>query len=270
MSEEDSASEEDESEEEEHAAPPRRCSGDRVGLCKCPQWPSVCLPHLVDGGAHHAGAASQRRSKEEEAAAAPQPTRRTASSTCTWTRKRARASGAASCAVGSSSSSPTATTPQRKQRAPWTGGAWVLSLAFRQGGRPISPPVERQAHTCPVVGLRPRRGSQTDAKSNTHSHTNTCWPCRRFVYKLKGPEACNFPVTPELAAELDALTVEQIREQFRQRYVDVRRAGVIVLAQPSHSHAIRMPELSAGLHRRNRASSRACTSTRPSRSGWPD
>ncbi len=38
---------------------------------------------------------------------------------------------------------------------------------------------------------------------------------RRYLYKVKGPEACNFPVTPELAAELDALTVEQIQQQLK-------------------------------------------------------
>ncbi len=53
---------------------------------------------------------------------------------------------------------------------------------------------------------------------------------RRYLYKLRGPEACNFPVTPELAAELDALTVEQIREQFRQRCAreGARRTGGVV------------------------------------------
>ncbi len=40
------------------------------------------------------------------------------------------------------------------------------------------------------------------------------WGCaRRFLYKLGKPT--NFPVTPELAAELDALTIEQIEAQFR-------------------------------------------------------
>ncbi len=38
---------------------------------------------------------------------------------------------------------------------------------------------------------------------------------RRFLYKVRGPEACNFPVTPQLAAELDALTVEQITQRLR-------------------------------------------------------
>ncbi len=47
---------------------------------------------------------------------------------------------------------------------------------------------------------------------------------RRFIYKVKGPEACNFPVTPALAAELDALTVEQIQKQFKQ--VCGKRQGV--------------------------------------------
>ncbi len=40
---------------------------------------------------------------------------------------------------------------------------------------------------------------------------------RRYLYKVKGPEACNFPVTPTLAAELDGLAVEQIQEQFKRR-----------------------------------------------------
>ncbi len=48
---------------------------------------------------------------------------------------------------------------------------------------------------------------------------------RRYLYKVKGPEACNFPVTPELAAELDALTVEQIQEQFKQRCTGTQRAA---------------------------------------------
>ncbi len=38
---------------------------------------------------------------------------------------------------------------------------------------------------------------------------------RRLLYKVRGPEACNFPVTPELAAELDALTAEQVLQQLR-------------------------------------------------------
>ncbi len=38
---------------------------------------------------------------------------------------------------------------------------------------------------------------------------------RRYLYKVHGPEACNFPVSTETAAELDALTLQQIREQFK-------------------------------------------------------
>ncbi len=38
---------------------------------------------------------------------------------------------------------------------------------------------------------------------------------RRYLYKLKGPEACNFPIAPELAAELDGLTMQQIHDRFR-------------------------------------------------------
>ncbi len=39
----------------------------------------------------------------------------------------------------------------------------------------------------------------------------------RFIYKLKGPEACNFLVSFDVAAELDALTVEQIKDEFQER-----------------------------------------------------
>ncbi len=38
---------------------------------------------------------------------------------------------------------------------------------------------------------------------------------RRFLYKVRGPKACHFQVTPEMAAELDAMTLEQIQEQFK-------------------------------------------------------
>ncbi len=37
---------------------------------------------------------------------------------------------------------------------------------------------------------------------------------RRYLYKLRGREACNFPVPGELAAELDGLTLEQIQARL--------------------------------------------------------
>ncbi len=37
----------------------------------------------------------------------------------------------------------------------------------------------------------------------------------RLLYKVRGPQSCHFPLTPELAAELDALTVQQVLQQLR-------------------------------------------------------
>ncbi len=99
----------------------------------------------------------------------------------------------------------------------------------------------------------------------------------RFIYKVKGPEACNFPVTPELAAELDALTVEQIHEQFKQRCAwwarlgpgqkcrrRGRAGGVLRLSVPC------MPCLAAaGGQTRAPASSRAWRTTRCTGGGRP-
>ncbi len=39
---------------------------------------------------------------------------------------------------------------------------------------------------------------------------------RRYLYKVYGPQACNFPVSAQLAEELDKVTVEELREQYLQ------------------------------------------------------
>ncbi len=61
---------------------------------------------------------------------------------------------------------------------------------------------------------------------HTQGHVSACthvgtsallFVSRRFLYKVRGPKACHFQVTPELAAELDAMTLEQIQEQAKKR-----------------------------------------------------
>ncbi len=74
----------------------------------------------------------------------------------------------------------------------------------------------RAVDRCGLSVLAHRRQPAVALLSGAHTHARAR-VARRFIYKLRGPEACNFPVTPELAAELDALTVEQVHEQFKLR-----------------------------------------------------
>ncbi len=50
----------------------------------------------------------------------------------------------------------------------------------------------------------------------TSAAMGACAALRRYLYKLEGPKACTFPVAARMAAELDSLTVEQLRHQFRR------------------------------------------------------
>ncbi len=101
----------------------------------------------------------------------------------------ARGSGRSRAARRTQTCGRHVSTQKRKQRGRWTGQDCAGTGAGTSAAAPSS-----CLHTLPV-----------------RCRQRAC----RLLYKVRGPEACNFPVTPELAAELDALTVEQVQEQLR-------------------------------------------------------